>query len=179
MSSTNRPQSNGQIERSHRNLITALKAFIDPTLSNWDEKVTDAVVAINSAKQSSTRVSPYEIVYGQTMELPHERLFPWPPVENQDDQKATSENVNEIRTTVRNRLIAKQEKLKVRINAHRRKPREYTPGDLILVTRKLRRVGVSTKFLPKYCGPFQVVRKQSPLSYLVEDVMVRRKKSMA
>jgi hypothetical protein len=81
MSSTAHPQSNGQVERNHRNLITALKAFVNPAENDWDEKVTDAVVAINSSRQSSTGVSPYEIIYGQTMELPHERLFPWPTAE--------------------------------------------------------------------------------------------------
>lgn len=74
MSSPNHPQSYDKIERSRRNLITALKAFIDPTLNNWDEKVTVAVLAIYSGKQSSTRELPYEIIHGQTIELRHERL---------------------------------------------------------------------------------------------------------
>lgn len=46
-SSTAHPQSNGQVERNHRNLITALKAFVNPAENDWDEKVTGAVVAIN------------------------------------------------------------------------------------------------------------------------------------
>ncbi len=179
MSSTAHPQSNGQVERNHRNLITALKAFVNPAQNNWDEKVTDAVVAINSSKQSSTEVSPYEIVYGQTMELPHERLFPWPTTEEtSEDQKARSERIDILRASTRQKLLLKQSKMKTRVDKHRRKPKEYSPGDLILVTRNIRKIGRTKKLLPKYVGPFQIVAKQSPLSYLVEDIKAKRKKKV-
>lgn len=136
--------------------------------------MTVAVVAIYSGKQSSTRELPYEIIHGQTIELRHERLFPWPNVgKKQEDQKKSSEKVNKIRVTVRDRLLAKQEKMRMRINAHWRKPREYTPGYLVLVARNLRKIEFRTNILPKYTGLFQVLRKHSPLSYLVKDVVAK------
>jgi transposase InsO family protein len=140
MSSTAHPQSNGQVERNHHNLITALKAFVNPAENDWDEKVTDAVVAINSSRQSSTGVSPYEIIYGQTMELPHERLFPWPTDEETvEDQKTRSKRIGILRTSTRQKLLLKQAKMKTRVDKHRRKPREYSPGDLIIVARNIRK----------------------------------------
>jgi hypothetical protein len=45
---------------------------------NWDELLPEAAVALNTAKQSSTGLTPFEILYGWKAELPHERLFPWP-----------------------------------------------------------------------------------------------------
>lgn len=81
--------------------------------------------------------------------------------------------MNKIRVAVIDRLLAKKEKLRVIINAQLCKPREYAPGDLVLVARNLRKIGFRTNILPKYTGPFQVLRKHSPLSYLVKYVVAK------
>lgn len=141
MSSTAHLQSNGQIEKSHQILITALKALVNPAQNNCGEKVTDAVVAINSSKQSSTAgVPPYEIVYGQTMELSNERLFSRPTAEETlEDKKVRSKHIDMLRTSTSQKLLLKQNKMKTRVGRHRRKPKEYSPGDLILVARNIRK----------------------------------------
>ena len=52
------PKSNGQVERCNRTLVMAIKAFVNTKHTNWDEKIVDAVVAINTAKQDATEVTP-------------------------------------------------------------------------------------------------------------------------
>jgi hypothetical protein len=48
---------------------------------------------------------------------------------------------------------------------------------LVLVRRKgLKKKGKTKKFLPKFIGPFQVVKKVCPTTYLVEDLPALRRK---
>ena len=49
----------------------AFKPFVNPTQSDWDTKITHATLAINTAKQESTKASPFEIVYGRQPEFPN------------------------------------------------------------------------------------------------------------
>jgi hypothetical protein len=83
-----------------------------------------------------------------------------------------------LRTSTLQKLLLKQAKMKARVDKHRRKPKEYSPGDLIIVARNIRKIGRTKKLLPKYIVPFQIAAKQSPLSYLVEDIKEKRKKKV-
>jgi hypothetical protein len=147
------------------------------TMSLIVARMTYAVVAISSSKQSSPRASPCEIVYGQTTEPPHGRLIPWPTAEEAlEDQKARPERIDILRTSTRKKLLLKQSKVKARVDKHQRKPKKYSPVDLIILARNIRKKGRIKTLPPKYIGPVQIVAKQSLLSYLVEDVKAKRKK---
>lgn len=50
----------------------------------------------------------------------------------------------------------------------------YEKGDLVLVTRRISKKGKVRKFLPKFVGPFQVVRQVCENTYLVEDLPALR-----
>ena len=81
-----------------------------------------------------------------------------------------------MREEVRIRIIGKQEKTKRYVDARRRVVRDLCPGELVLVRRHLKQKGKTKKFLPKFVGPFQVIQKVCPTSYLVEDLPSKRKK---
>ena len=70
------PQANGQVERVMRIIVAAIKAFVNEQLDNWDDALPEAVVAINTAWQASTKHSPFEVAYGRIDKLQHESLFP-------------------------------------------------------------------------------------------------------
>jgi hypothetical protein len=139
-------------------------------------RMTDAVVVVESSKQSSPGASPCEIVYGQTAEPPHERLFPWPTAEEAlEDRKTRSGRIDTLRTSTRQKLLLKQSKMKARVDKQRRKPKKYSPVDL---ARNIRKIGRVKKLPPKYIGPVQIITKPSLLSNLVEDIKARRKKKV-
>ncbi|KZS00001.1 putative Histone-lysine N-methyltransferase NSD2, partial [Daphnia magna] len=54
---------------------------------------------------------------------------------------------------------------------------ELLPGDLVLVRRRPRKKGLTKKFLLKFTGPFQVVKKVPATTFLVEDLPAVRKKN--
>lgn len=167
------PQSKGQVEKTNGTLVMALKAFVNTRHTDWDEKIADAVIAINTAKQEATEVTPFEIVYGHSAELPHERLFPWPESEIERHQDFLK-RVADFCTEIHSRLQEKQVKLKNKTDRKRQKPRLYQPGDLFLVARTIRKTKLTMKLLPRYIGPFQIVKRVSLLTYLVEEIPASR-----
>ena len=169
------PRENVQVERCDRTLVIAFKAFVNTKHTNWDEKIVNAVVAINTAKQDATEATPFEIVYGRLAELPHERLFPWPATEVERHQDFL-ERVADFRTEIHERLKSKQQKVKARVDRKRKDPRQYAPGDLVLVARTIRKPKLTKKLLPSYIGPYQVVKRIGPLTYLVEELPASRKR---
>lgn len=169
------PQSNGQVEKMNGTLVMALKAFVNTRHTDWDEKIVDAVIAINTAKQEATEATPFEVVYGRSAELSHERLFPWPESKMERHQDFLK-RVADFRTEIHTRLQEKQAKLKNRTDKNRRKQQLFQPGDLVLVARTIRKTRLTKKLLPRYIGPYQVVKKVSPLTYLVEEIPASRKK---
>ena len=171
------PQANGQVERVNRSVVMAVKAFVSENQRNWDERLPEAVIAINTARQSSTQRSPFEVIYGRIDKLPHESLFPWPREENVSNH-GFIKRLRELRDTVRSTLLAKQKKMKVATDKKRKKAHIYSPGDLVLVSRNIARVGRTKKLLPLYIGPYQVVGRRSMVTYLVEDIPAMRKRKV-
>ena len=56
------------------------------------------------------------------------------------------------------------------VDLRRRVVKELLPGELMLVRRDLKKKNRTKKLLPKYVGPFQVVKKLYPTTYLVKDL---------
>lgn len=78
------PQSNGMVERFHRQLKAALKA--QPNPSSWMDSLPLVLLGIRTALKEDTRSTAAEMVYGTTIRLPGEFFTslptfpPWNPV---------------------------------------------------------------------------------------------------
>lgn len=169
------PQANGQVERVNRSIVMAFKAFVDEHPRNWDELLPEAIVAINTARQSSTLRTPFEIVYGRIDKLPHESHFPWPEDEDISNWKFIK-RLREVQHIVRSDLLLKQKKTKEAVDKRRKRAHVYSPGDLVLVARDIVKIGKTKKLLPLYIGPYQIAKSMSPVTYLVEDIPAMRKR---
>ena len=63
-STSSHPQTNGQIEVVNRTLSTFLRSIIRKNIRTWEECLPHVEFAYNQTMHSSTRFSPFEIVYG-------------------------------------------------------------------------------------------------------------------
>ena len=70
MSSVYRPQTNGALERAHKVIKEMLRHTIDKRAQNWCEHLPFVIFAYNSAIHESTNFQPYELLYGNPVELP-------------------------------------------------------------------------------------------------------------
>ncbi|GMF18115.1 unnamed protein product [Phytophthora lilii] len=59
-----RAQGDGQSERTNRTLEEYLRCFVSPHQDNWDVHLANAEFAINSAVNSSIKMSPFEADLG-------------------------------------------------------------------------------------------------------------------
>lgn len=64
------PQSNGMIERFHRQLKTSLKTYNDPI--NWVTNLPIVLLSLRTTCKEPINCSPAELVYGTTLHIPGE-----------------------------------------------------------------------------------------------------------
>ena len=60
------PQANAS-ERVNRSVIAAIKAYIRPDQTNWDEQLSHISCALRSSMHSAINNSPYRVAFGQHM----------------------------------------------------------------------------------------------------------------
>src|SRR6266498_3906561 len=65
-----RSQANGMIERFNRTLSEALSKLEE--VYDWDKFVKSTLMAYNTSRQNSTKMTPYFLMYGRTARLPLE-----------------------------------------------------------------------------------------------------------
>ncbi|XP_057377379.1 uncharacterized protein LOC130698711 [Daphnia carinata] len=107
------PETNGLVGRVNRTLTLALCAFVNAEHTDWDLHLAAATYAINTARQATTEITPFELVNGRPSVLAIENLFPWP--KNEQEPHATYLScVSELRSSARLRIVEKQRKSKER-----------------------------------------------------------------
>jgi hypothetical protein len=65
-------QANSQAESSNKTLIKQINKKIEENLKRWHEILLEALWAHRISKHSATKVTPFELVYGQNAILPVE-----------------------------------------------------------------------------------------------------------
>ena len=175
VASAEHPQTNGLVEKVNRALAATLAAFVNTTHTDWDVKLDQAVFAINSAKQSTIQISPYELVYGRTPLIPLDFKFPT----TFGDEGSPGEYLDKIanwRKTARRLIMKRQKKMKAYEDQSRKENRTYKAGDLVIVARRRVYVGKTKKFVSRSVGPYQIAKRVSKTCYTVEDLPHNRRK---
>jgi hypothetical protein len=65
-------QANGEAELSNKVLIKLIKKKIEDHPRRWHEVLSDALLAHRTSRHGATKVTPFELVYGQEAMLPVE-----------------------------------------------------------------------------------------------------------
>ena len=162
MSTAFHPQSDGQTERMNRILEEVLRHYINPSHTAWEELLPWAEFAVNSAFQESIQTTPFVLNYGWQPSSPFElglrALHAAAPVPHPDAATAASLARERIQRA-RKCLQAAQDRQKHYADAHRA-PLSLTVGQYVLLSSKNIKIATTgtPKLLPRYLGPFQVVR---------------------
>lgn len=157
------PQSNGTLERSHQTLATYLKSYATSAKSDWDEWLPYACFMYNTTPHSSSRYTPYELVFGKQPIIPSSVKKAPAPLYNYDDfsQELRFRLQNSWRKAIDNLKRSKEiSKLSYDRTA---KQRSFAVGDQVLYRNQTRK----GKLDQLWYGPFIITSTDNVNSTII------------
>ncbi|WVZ69949.1 hypothetical protein U9M48_018662, partial [Paspalum notatum var. saurae] len=168
-STTCHPQTDGQTEVVNRTLSTMLRAVLKKNLKMWEECLPHVEFAYNRAVHSTTKVSPFQVVYGFNPRAPID-LLPLPTSERvHHDAKKHADFILKLHQTTKDNIAKMNERYRVAGNKGR-KEIKLEPGDLVwLYLRKDRFPDLrKSKLMLRADGPFKIIEKINDNAYKLE-----------
>lgn len=161
------PQTNGLTERLNRTLTDMLSCYVSADHRDWDVSLPYVKFAYNSSRHDKAGYSPFYLPYGREPTLPLDTLV----LMSADQPSGQSEyawgavaRAHHARRIARNRLCSFQGDQKT-IFDQRLRVAHFAAGSLVLLRKTTRRIGFSEKRLPRYCGPFCILRQVTDVTY--------------
>ena len=168
-STTCHPQTDGQTEVVNRTLSTMLRAVLKNNKKMWEECLPHIEFAYNRSLHSTTKMCPFEIVYGFLPRAPID-LLPLPSSEKVNfDAKQRAELILKMHELTKENIERMNAKYKL-AGDKGRKHVVFAPGDLVwLHLRKDRFPDLrKSKLMPRADGPFKVLEKINDNAYKLE-----------
>uniref|UniRef100_A0A151UF56 Transposon Ty3-I Gag-Pol polyprotein n=1 Tax=Cajanus cajan TaxID=3821 RepID=A0A151UF56_CAJCA len=169
-STTCHPQTDGQTEVVNRTLGTLLRTVLKKNIKFWEEHLPHVEFAYNRAVHSTTKCSPFEIVYGFNPLTPLD-LLPMPNISEfkHKDAQAKAEYVKKLHEQVKAQIEKKIESYVKQANKGRKKV-IFEPGDWVWVHMRKERFPEQrkSKLQPRGDGPFQVLEKINDNAYKID-----------
>lgn len=160
------PQTNGLTERLNKTIEDMLSMYVDIEHKNWDDILPYITFAYNTARQETTRMTPFRLVHGREVRTMLDAMLPHEPDEIGTDADEFTQRAEEARQLARVRIHQQQDYDARRYNLRHRLV-SYEVGDKVWVWTPVRRRGLSEKLLRRYFGPYRVLRRISDLTYEV------------
>ena len=113
------PQGNAGPERFNRTLIDMLGTLTNEQKKDWKQHISSLVFAYNNTPHESTRLSPYELMFGRKPRLAIDAMFE--DVKQAEDKQTTEEYIVELR----NRMQRTQEIVEKHIENAKKKQKKY------------------------------------------------------
>ena len=167
------PQTDGQTERTNRTLEDMLRHYVNPYQNDWDEYLTVVEFAINNSWQTSIQNTPFYMNYVH---------HPFTQLTLQVDTvirvpKAQSfiQNHQDIVNHAKVCLQGAQDRQKEYADRTRRDVKQMRVDDQVLLSTKnlkFRNKGATPKFMPKFIGPFKVLKLVGPRDQRTGEVTV-------
>lgn len=152
------PQSNGQVERSNKEIIRHLSTLVNSrrVLQNWSTVLPIVQRIMNNIPHSTTKVSPASLVFGNSVNLSKNILSNSSTIQDicLDDYLVNLLNYQNDLLLVAQQNVAKRNDRELRGNFKNVRFRSFKVGDLVLVSNY--QDETPTKFDFRYRGPYRV-----------------------
>lgn len=172
--STYHAMGNGITERLNKNIKPMLAKFVNDTHTDWDLFLPMAVSAYNTSLHSSIGMTPYEAQCGRKPVLVADVILN----NNQDTSnnldefiKRLRQNAARISDTIEEHARAARAKQEHSYNRFLQFKHQYEVDDLVKITNYNSQAGLSKAFLPKFKGPYKIVKKLNDLTYVLQSLI--------
>ena len=165
MSTAHHPQTDGQSEITHRSIEQILRAYVSPLHDDWSSWLPIAEFSYNNSVSSSTRQTPFYANCGFHPTVPATFIAPNPSCMDRDAAKYL-DTLRDIHTSISRELELAKAQQSEQANRHRR-DLTFQVGDRVRLSSDHVTLAdyPSSKFRPRYLGPFTVTKVISPVSY--------------
>ncbi|KAJ8708636.1 hypothetical protein PYW08_010019 [Mythimna loreyi] len=138
------PQANGQVERAHKTLKSALMARAAAT--RWSEELPTVLLGLRTALRENTSFSPAQMTYGTTLRIPSDFFVPTTPnIEDAEFVRQLTETMSSLSPVRR---------------THTSNANTFVYKDLATCTHAfLRNDTVRRPLTPPYDGPYEILRR--------------------
>ncbi len=173
------PQTDGLVERFNQTLKQMLRRVAADDKRDWDRMLPYILFGIWEVPQASTGFTPFELLFGRQprglLDVAKEAWEQQPSA-----HRSTIEHVRDMRQKiervmplVREHLVKAQEAQQRHYN-RAAQPREFQPGDRVLVL-----VPTSAcKFLAQWQGPYTVTERVGPVTYRIRQPGKRKEEQL-
>lgn len=148
------PQSNGSLERTHRDLAAYLRNIVDLSAGNWDDWLRQAVHVHNNNKHESTKLSPMDCLFGFTAELPAVFKRNPEPIYNMEDYYFELRNKLQVCHKIARENLIKSKEYNKKYYDKSINPVVFKVGDQVLVKNEAK----NGKLDELWKGPYTVVK---------------------
>lgn len=168
------PQCDGLVERLNQTILSMLAKHVEENQKNWDAWLPFVLLSYRSAKQSSTGLSPYQLMFGREARLPADVALGTgtnldTPVQLTTEFVAELERKQQqAREIVDTQLTLAQQRQGR--NAGSSTPFELVDGDYVWLHQPALRPGLTKKLRCPWTGPFRVVRCFENWTYKIKPV---------
>lgn len=175
VSTSHRPQTNGQIERMFRTIRPVLATIANKVPRQWNKYLTLAAHSHNTAFHVAIKNTPFFILLGRK---PH-------PLPVRHAEAEIEDNVIRLkrwklaREAASQGLIENQKATKLYYDTRRARPQdEYKIGDCVLVKTVRAPKEAAYKLYPKYVGPYRIIEIRGPILSVspIHNLGARRKR---
>ncbi|KAJ0505917.1 putative nucleotidyltransferase, Ribonuclease H [Helianthus annuus] len=168
-STSSHPQTDGQTEVTNRTLGTLLRVLIQKHVRSWEDMLPQAEFAYNRVPNSTTKFSPFEVVYGANpITLIDLAVLDTGSKFSQEGVDRAS-TIQQLHESVRVRIEAMNNKVKQWVDRRRRFVK-FEPGDLVWVHFRKERFPQKrrSKLSPRSDGLFEIIEKVNDNAYKVD-----------
>ena len=133
------PMGNGCVERYNRTLLNMLGTLEPSKKADWKKYIPSLVYAYNCTKHETTKISPFELMFGRKPRLPIDSVFEAAQIETATASRTTKEYAEELRDRMKaTRDIVKQHMMQAQLKQKthfdkKAKAARIHVGDKILV----------------------------------------------
>lgn len=158
------PQGNGQAERFVRTLKDKLRNLVQNNDKEWDELIDIALMTIRVTINESTKMSPFELVYGILPKTPNSFEINGISKGKNLHIKADEliESIKQIEEKAKKNIEISQSKYKFYSDLSSNEI-GYVPGSWV----RIRNINTSS-LSPRYGPPVKIIAEQIPGTYLIE-----------